>query len=79
MLAETVYTILLCARLYLSSLVSLVGIFYFGFVLVEPTMTTVAFRDTVTLCVRVCGGYRSGLYAGGTLFKSPSGDHVSCV
>ena len=79
MLAETVYTILLYARLYLSSLVSRVGIFYFGFVLVETTMTTFAFLDTVTLIVKVGDGYHNGLYLGGTLLKSPSGDHVSCV
>ena len=52
MLAETVYTVLLYARLYLSSLVSRVGIFYFGFVLVEPTMTKLAFLVTVTLTLR---------------------------
>jgi len=66
-------------RLYLSSLVSPVGILYFGFVLVEPAMTTLAFLVTVTLSVKVCGGYHNGLYSGGTVFKSPSGDHVSYV
>ena len=49
MSVETVYTILLYARLYLSSLESRVGIFYFGFVLVERTVPTLAFLVTVTL------------------------------